>query len=138
VSRAQERHEPTLGLGSGIAAVAAPDLPVDDRRPHALFAPPVGGIDAVGGEEREQGVAFVAQVLDEAAVGVVGMGLLEEQVEALPDVEHRLGPAILVEVPGGEGLQQKRSRTWRGVPRAQAGESSIISWQRRRRCATHV
>lgn len=44
---------------------------IDDRRRHALLAPPVGGIDAVDGEEAEQGVPLVAKVLDQAAVGFV-------------------------------------------------------------------
>ncbi len=36
---AEEGHEPALRLGSRIAAVAAPDLAIDDRGPHPLLAP---------------------------------------------------------------------------------------------------
>ena len=113
---AQERHHPALGLGAPVAAVAAPHLAVDDRGPDRLLSPPVGGVDAVGGEEGEQRVSFVAEVLDQLAVGVVGMGLFEEQVEALAYVDDGLGPAGGVEVSGIEGLQQQVAN-WRGVPR---------------------
>jgi hypothetical protein len=51
-----------------------------------LLAPPVGGVDALDAEEGEQGVTLVAEVLDQTAVGVVGMALLEEQVQALEQV----------------------------------------------------
>ena len=37
VRGAQERHEPALGLGAGIAAVPAPHLPVHDGRPDPLL-----------------------------------------------------------------------------------------------------
>lgn len=49
----------------------------------------------------------MAEVLDEAAIGVVGMGRLDEQVEALADVGHCLGPGVGVEVPGVECLEQE-------------------------------
>lgn len=39
-------------------------------------------------------MTFVAQVLDQAVVGVVGMGLSEEEVEALADVGDRPGSAL--------------------------------------------
>src|SRR6266508_739625 len=107
VSGAKERHDPTLGLGSPIGAVPAPDLAVDDGRPDALLAAPVGGIDAGGGEEGEQRSALMAKVVDELAVGVVGMGLLEQQVEALADVDDCGGSVPFVEVAGVEGFEQE-------------------------------
>src|SRR5215210_41161 len=68
VGGAQERHEPALGLGSPVGAVAAPHLAVDDGGPDALLASPVGGVDAVDGEEAQEGGPLVAEMLDQAAV----------------------------------------------------------------------
>lgn len=46
-------------------------------------------------------------MLDQFAVGVVGMGRLDEQVDTLADVDHGRGPTGGVEVPGVEGLEQE-------------------------------
>ncbi len=46
-------------------------------------------------------------MLDEAAVGVVGMGRLDEQVEALAEIGNGLGPARRIEVPGVESFEQQ-------------------------------
>ena len=55
-------------------------------------------------------MTFVAQVLDQAVVGVVGMGLFEEEVETLADVGDRPGSALGVELT--LCYQHGLSRTW--------------------------
>jgi len=72
-----------------------------------LFTSPVGRIDAIDSEKAEQSGPLVAEMLDETAVGIVGMSLFEEQVEALADVDHGGGTTFDVAVPSGEGLEQQ-------------------------------
>jgi hypothetical protein len=99
-----------------------------------VLGAPVGGVDAVDGEDTEHGVTFVAEVLDEAAVGVVGMGCLDEQVDALADVGPGL-PSPAASRSLASSASRRRSLTCRGVPRArerhdragaQAGRSTFL------------
>ena len=83
-----------LGFGSPVGAVAAPDFAVDDCRSDCLLASPVGGVDAVGGEEGEQRSPFVAEMFDQAAVGVTRVSLVDEQVETLTDVDGGRSPTL--------------------------------------------
>ncbi len=129
VSRSKERHESSLGLGSPVSPVPTPHFSIDHGWPHTLLTSPVRGIDAIDGEKGEQSVALMAKMLDKAAVGVVGMGLVAQQVEALADVDDRRASTLLVEVPGLEGFEQEiADLAGRGPgPARQVGDHLVAS-----------
>lgn len=80
VGGAQHAGDAALGGGAVPGAVAAPGLAVHHRGPDGLLAPPVRGVHCRVGQEAEQGVGFVGEVVDELAAFVVGLGLGGEQV----------------------------------------------------------
>jgi hypothetical protein len=78
---AEDAGDHLLGACAIPRSVAAADLARDDRGTDGLLGGPVGGGRARVGQEREQRVALVVQVLDEPAVLLVGGLPCEEAIE---------------------------------------------------------
>ena len=84
----EEAGDSLLGDGAGSRAVAAPDLSRDDGGTNGLLAPPVGGWNARVMEEGEQRGAFLAEVLEQLTVFLLGRVPSKEKVHRSDDASR--------------------------------------------------
>jgi len=75
---ADDAHQRLLDLGAVAGAVAAPG---DHGGADRLLGAPVGRRDAGRGQERQQVLALVGQVLEQPAVGLVGRAARQQHVD---------------------------------------------------------
>lgn len=109
---AQERHDPSRGLGPRSLRLPPQTLRLTTAGPIPRSAPPVRGIDAVDDEEAEKRRPLVAEVRDRLAVEVVEMGLFQ----------HRLPrPAPSASMSSSESSSEGLQRHWAYSPLASRG-----------------
>jgi hypothetical protein len=107
VSRAQDGRENLLGLRAARRAVAAADLPRDDRWPKGLFGAPVGGID-LGRvkEKREERRPLDGEVRGKAAHIRHGARMIEKPIELLEQPATRHGQPVRRHATGDIAVAQ--------------------------------
>lgn len=90
----EHAHDPALCFSTAVCPVVAVDLAVDDGWSDRCFTAPVRGVDAVGGEVGEQRVDLDAEVFDEFAVLVVGVGVVAEQLDTFTQIGSDLQASL--------------------------------------------
>ena len=103
--RPEVGHHPRLGGGAVFCPVPAEHLSIHYGWADCLLSPPVGGVDLWVGEEAEQGVTLVGEVLDEPPVRVAVLGSVDDRIEPSADPFGFDGPFRLGGAPGRRALR---------------------------------
>src|SRR5439155_20629911 len=121
----QDAGQRLPGVGAGAGAVAAPVLAGDDGGADGVFGAPVGGLYPGGGQEREQGGAFPAEVVSSLRLGGCWVLPVMRVSMAAPRRVASVAAWSAVSSPAS-----RRSRTAKAVRRIRATACGVRAWPR--------
>src|SRR3990170_2640880 len=110
---APHRQQDGLSFSTRGGAVAAPHLAVDHREPQGMLGPPVGGIYAGNGQEREQFMEMLPEMSGQPFVGRLTLGWPEQSGQPPGQMAAGQRQAVPADLAGRVAIAQRQCRSQR-------------------------